>query len=113
MEPAIEALIPDWLFSALGWVPAIIFPAASGLQLLAILSRRSAAGVSIPAWTLFAVANVCLFVYTEKYDEIESIVGALGTSLLNVCIVLAALRYRDRAPRPAADGASHRHPPTE
>lgn len=93
-------LMPDWLFAALGWVPAIIFPAASGLQLLAILHRRSAQGVSIPAWGLFAIANLCLFVYTEKYDEVESIVGALGTSVLNVCIVMAALRFR--APRRAA-----------
>ncbi|MBU3727749.1 MAG: hypothetical protein FGM37_00645 [Phycisphaerales bacterium] len=86
--------LPEWLFTVLGWVPAVIFPTASGMQLLAILHRRSAQGVSIPAWALFAVANLCLFVYTEKYDEIESIVGALGTSVLNVCIVIAALRYR-------------------
>lgn len=87
-------LMPDWLFAVLGWVPAVIFPAASGLQLLAILHRRSAQGVSIPAWGLFAVANLCLFVYTEKYDEVESIIGALGTSVLNVCIVIAALKFR-------------------
>jgi len=90
--------LPDWLFTVLGWVPAIIFPTASGMQLLAILHRRSAQGVSIPAWALFAVANLCLFVYTEKYDELESIVGALGTSVLNVCIVVAALRYRKDPP---------------
>jgi hypothetical protein len=87
-------LMPEWLFTVLGWVPAVIFPTASGLQLLAILHRRSAQGVSIPAWGLFAVANLCLFVYTEKYDEVESIVGALGTSVLNVCIVIAALKFR-------------------
>ena len=89
--------MPEWLFAVLGWVPAFIFQAASGLQLLAILHRRSAQGVSIPAWALFAVANLCLFAYTEKYDEIESIVGALGTSVLNVCIVIAALKFRTRA----------------
>jgi len=94
MAPAAPIVMPDWLFTALGWVPAVIFPAASGLQLLAIIHRRSAQGVSIPAWGLFAVANLCLFVYTEKYDEVESIVGALGTSVLNVCIVIAALHYR-------------------
>jgi hypothetical protein len=42
-------VMPEWLFTVLGWVPAIIFPTASGLQLLAILHRRSAQGVSIPA----------------------------------------------------------------
>lgn len=94
-------LMPDWLFTVLGWVPAVIFPTASGLQLLAILRRRSAEGVSVPAWGLFAVANLCLFVYTEKYDQFESIIGALGTSVLNVCIVIAALKFRAR-PSPAA-----------
>lgn len=89
-------IMPDWLFTLLGWVPAVIFPTASGLQLLAILHRKSAEGVSIPAWALFAIANLCLFVYTEKYGEIESIVGALGTSGINLCIVAAALRYRKR-----------------
>ncbi len=95
--------MPDWLFAVLGWVPAVIFPAASGLQLLAILHRRSAQGVSIPAWGLFAVANLCLFVYTEKYDEVESIIGALGTSVLNVCIVIAALRFRTPRKTPAIE----------
>lgn len=94
MDVTTPIVMPDWLFTVLGWVPAIIFPTASGLQLLAILHRRSAQGVSVPAWALFAVANLCLFVYTEKYDEIESIVGALGTSVLNICIVASALRYR-------------------
>jgi len=89
--------MPDWLFTALGWVPAVIFPTASAIQLLAILRLRRADGVSIPAWSLFAVANICLFVYTEKYGEIESIVGALGTAVLNLCIVAAALRYRTPA----------------
>ena len=77
-------------------MPAVIFPMASGLQLLAILHRRSAEGVSVPAWALFAIANMCLFVYTEKYGEMESIMGALGTAALNLCIVAAAWRYRKK-----------------
>lgn len=98
MLAEIRTMIPDWLFHVLAWVPAIIFPTASGLQLIAILQKRSADGVSIPAWALFAVANVCLFVYTEKYGEMESILGALGTAVLNICIVLACFRYRKRVP---------------
>ena len=89
-----NALMPDWLFTVLGWVPAVIFPAASGLQLLAIVHKRNADGVSIPAWALFAVANTCLFLYTEKYSEWESILGALGTASINLCIVVACFRYR-------------------
>jgi len=94
MDSPDAGLFPGWLFTALGWVPAVVFPTASGLQLLAILHRRCSQGVSIPAWSLFAIANVCLFVYTEKYGEIESIVGALGTAVLNICVVVAAIRYR-------------------
>ena len=101
----VPEFIPEWLFEALGWVPAIVFPAASGVQLLAIIHRRKADGVSIPAWTLFAVANICLFGYTEKYTEWESILGSLGAAVLNVCIVLAAFRYRSPARNPAAGNA--------
>ncbi len=86
----------DWLFEVLGWIPAIIFPAASGMQLLTIIHRRCSAGVSIPAWALFACANLCLFVYTEKYSELESIIGALGTAVLNLCIVVTAMKYRQK-----------------
>jgi hypothetical protein len=96
MNPDGTAAMPSWLFELLGWVPAVIFPAASGLQLATILHRRSADGVSVPAWALFAIANMCLFVYTEKYGEIESILGALGTAFLNICIVVAAIRYRKK-----------------
>jgi hypothetical protein len=94
-DPSARLMHP-LLFEILGWVPAVIFPMASGLQLLAILHRRSAEGVSVPAWALFAIANMCLFVYTEKYGEMESIMGALGTATLNLCIVAAAWRYRKK-----------------
>ena len=91
------------LFEALGWVPALVFPIATGLQLAAIVVRRSAEGVSVPAWLLFAFANTCLYFYTEKYGELESILGTLGTAALNLCIVAAALRYR----RAARSGAAN------
>lgn len=93
----------DGLVDLLGWVPAIVFPAATGLQLMAIVRSRSAEGVSVAAWSMFAFANASLFVYTEKYGEIESIVGTLGTAGLNLCIVAAALKYRRQAkPQDAA-----------
>ena len=100
MPTMLLSMLPSmgpWVFEVLGWVPAIIFPAASGLQLLTIVHRRNADGVSIPAWAMFAVANLCLFVYTEKYGEMESIVGALGTSGLNLCIVVVSLQYRRKS----------------
>jgi uncharacterized protein with PQ loop repeat len=89
------SVLPAWLFEMLGWVPAVVFPAATFVQLVEIVRRKTAAGISVAAWTAFAVANVCLFLYTEKYGELESILGALGTAALNLCIVAAAIRYRN------------------
>jgi uncharacterized protein with PQ loop repeat len=87
--------LPDWLFEILGWVPAVVFPAATMMQLLVIVRRKTAAGISITAWTAYAIANICLFLYTEKYSELESIFGDLGTAALNLCIVGASIRYRN------------------
>lgn len=92
------------LIPFLGWVPAVIFPAATGLQLLAMIQKRSAEGVSVAAWTLFALANTSLFLYTEKYGELESIIGTLGTAGLNLCIVGVALHYRKQARARAVAG---------
>lgn len=92
------SLLPDWLLELVGWVPAIVFPGATMLQLLVIIRRKTAAGVSVTAWTAFAIANICLFIYTDKHTELESIFGALGTAALNLCIVGAAIRYRNSPP---------------
>jgi uncharacterized protein with PQ loop repeat len=89
--------LPPAVLEVAGWVPAVVFPAATLLQLVVILRRKTAAGVSVAAWSAFAIANICLFLYTEKYGELESILGALGTALLNLCIVAAAIRYRNPA----------------
>lgn len=78
-----------------GWIPAVIFPSASFLQFLAIVRRKSAAGVSALSWILFAVANISLFVYMERYAEFQSILGALGTACVNLMVVAAIWRYRD------------------
>ncbi len=77
-----------------GWLPAIIFPAATLIQLLAILRSRSTHGVSWFTWTLFGVANISVYVYTEKYLAVQTIVGFLGTALLD--FVIAALTIKGR-----------------
>jgi hypothetical protein len=93
----LASALPPALLELVGWVPAVVFPGGTLLQLAVILRRKTAAGVSVTAWTAFAFANICLFLYTEKYGEIESILGALGTATLNLCIVAAAIRYRNPA----------------
>jgi len=100
------AFLPEWLFKCFGWVPAIVFPSACGIQLLTILRTKNASGVSIPAWSLFAFANISLFIYMEKYGEFESILGSVGTACLNLCIVAAAIRYRSPASAQAGKGPS-------
>lgn len=74
-----------------GWVPAVIILGAIILQLATMLKRRSAAGVNGTVWLLFGIANLCLYVYTEKYWEPQSIVGLLGSALLD--FVIAGLAY--------------------
>lgn len=91
MEP-IDALdLSDFA----GWIPAVIFPSASLLQFMAIVRRKSAAGVSALSWILFAVANISLYFYMERHFELQSIIGALGTALVNLLVVAAIWRYRD------------------
>lgn len=77
-----------------GWIPAIVFPAASLLQLVAILRTGSAHGVSIATWVLFAIANVCMYVYLGRYAEPQAILSGLGTATLNVAVIAVAWRHR-------------------
>ena len=82
------------LINLCGWLPAVIIPLATIIQLSAILRNRSTAGVSALTWFLFGVANVGLYVYTEKYSDVQSIVGLLGSALLDFVITgLAIAQY--------------------
>lgn len=80
-----------------GAIPAIIFPAGSMIQLYAIVSRRSADGVSALTWFFAGFANICLYVYTQKYDEWESIIAFLFSSVINFTIFGMAIYYRRKA----------------
>jgi uncharacterized protein with PQ loop repeat len=74
-----------------GWIPAIIILGATALQLIHILRRRSAAGVSGTVWLMFGIANLCLYIYTEKYWAYQTIIGLLGTAILD--FIIAGLAY--------------------
>lgn len=82
-----------------GWVPAIIFPSATSVQLVKIIREKTAKGVSILSWMLFGFANIGLYVYAEKYASLQSLVGFLGTAALDFAIVAWTLLLN----RPAAD----------
>lgn len=80
----------------LGWIPAIILPAATLSQLIKIIKDKSGKGVSILAWLLFAIANISLYIYTEKYLSFQSLIGLLGTAILDIVIIIFTLKYRNQ-----------------
>jgi hypothetical protein len=71
-----------------------VFPAASVLQLMALLRRGKSDGVSVLTWSLFAVANVCLYLTVGEWTRPQVIVTTLGTALVQVVVVMTALRLR-------------------
>lgn len=80
-----------------GILPAIVFPAATFLQLYRIIRNRSAAGVNVATWFLFGWANVAIYIYAGHYDEWQAISGMLLTAVLDFAIVgLALFAYRPR-----------------
>ena len=80
-----------------GFLPAVVFPAATLVQLARMIRTRSAADVSVTTWLLFGFANLGIYVYAERYGEWQAILGMLLTAALDFVIVgLALLRYRKR-----------------
>ena len=82
------------LIDIIGYLPAIIFPTATIIQLLYLVKRKTSEGVSPVAWGAFALGNISLYVYTEKYYAIQSIIGLLCTCLLQVYVVFLIFKYR-------------------
>ncbi len=74
-----------------GWLPAIFIPIATLLQLYEVYNASTVAGVSWPTWLMFGLANVGFYIYTEKYRSIQSILGFLGTALIDFVIVAIVL----------------------
>jgi hypothetical protein len=81
-----------------GILPAIIFPAATLLQIVRMVRERSTVGVSVVTWSLFGIANIALYVYAERYLEWQAIIGLLLTAVLDFVIVgLALVGFRPAA----------------
>ena len=99
MRPTVYGALMSINYLA-GILPAVIFPAATLLQLLQMVRKRSAVGVSVTTWLLFGLANVGIYIYAERYFEWQAIAGMLLTAVLDFVIVgLALFAYR---PAPAA-----------
>ncbi|MBL4911376.1 MAG: hypothetical protein JKX78_15365 [Alteromonadaceae bacterium] len=89
------------IIELVGYIPAIIFPAATFVQLLYLLKTKSAQGVSSSTWFAFAIGNLSLYAYTEKYDALQSIFGQLVTSVFQFYIVFLVYKYRRQEKRQA------------
>ncbi|MHC4215509.1 MAG: hypothetical protein ACYSWP_19280 [Planctomycetota bacterium] len=83
------------LTSIAGFIPAVILPSATFIQLLKILRVKSAHGVSIATWLLFGFANLGLYIYMEKFFEIQAILSLLLTAVIDF-VIIGVVAYRNR-----------------
>ncbi|BAU12408.1 hypothetical protein LEP3755_29370 [Leptolyngbya sp. NIES-3755] len=78
--------------SIAGWLPAIIFPTATLLQLIPVIQGRTE-GVSVIAWTLFGVANLGAYISSTQKQTIQIILAFLFNSVLDLMIVTRCLLH--------------------
>jgi len=78
----------------IGWLPAVILPLATVFQLVKIIKSKSVEGVSAVSWLLFCIANAGLYIYTQKYLELQAILSMLLTAFLNLIIVLLLVQKK-------------------
>jgi uncharacterized protein with PQ loop repeat len=84
------------LIELIGYIPAIIFPVATLMQLWHLLKTKTSDGVPPLTWLAFAIGNISLYIYAEKYTELQSILGQLATAALQVYVVVLIYRYRKK-----------------
>lgn len=82
------------LIEVAGYIPAIIFPAATLMQLWHLLKTKTSEGVPALTWLAFALGNLSLYVYAEKYTELQSIIGQLATAALQIYVVVLIFKFR-------------------
>lgn len=87
--------IPDWLLDLIGWIPGVVFPGASLLQLIAVIKSPHTDGVSITTWLMFALANIAAYVYLQKYWAPQAI-AYLIAAVIQVAIAVVAYRKRNQ-----------------
>ncbi len=100
---------PGWLTTVedtVGWIPAVVFPAATVLQLVSLIHRGRADGVSATTWALFALANICLYVTIHEWLRPQVLISTLGTAVLQLVVVGLVLRFRAMAKSASAAQAT-------
>ena len=81
------------LIALAGWLPAVIIPLATLLQCIEVFRADSVEGVSWTTWLLFGIANIGFYIFTEKYTQLQSILGFLGTAVIDFVIVAYVLLH--------------------
>lgn len=84
------------LIEWIGYIPAVIFPAATLMQLWHLLKTKTSEGVPAFTWLAFAIGNLSLYIYAEKYTELQSIIGQLATAALQIYVVFLIYKYRKK-----------------
>lgn len=79
-----------------GYIPAIVFPGATIIQLVHLYKSKNSDGVSALSWAAFMLGNLSLYIYTEKYTQLQSIIGLLLTSVLQLVIIAMVIKYRKK-----------------
>jgi uncharacterized protein with PQ loop repeat len=77
-----------------GWLPAIILPTATYIQLHKIIQTKHVAGVSQSAWLLYAIANIGAYIFTDKLLAPQAILAFLLTAILNLIIAVLVHKYK-------------------
>jgi hypothetical protein len=72
----------------------VILPAAALVQLVKIIISKDVGGISLITWLLFGLANIGLYIFTEKYFYVQSLLGLLFTALLDFIIVGFVLYFK-------------------
>jgi cobalamin biosynthesis protein CobD/CbiB len=103
--PAADASTLKMLEDTVGWIPAVVFPAATVLQLVSLIHRGRSDGVSATTWGLFALANVCLYVTVHEWLRPQVLISTLGTAALQVVVVILVLKFRAMAKHARRAGA--------
>ena len=81
-KPIINRIAP-----ILGWIPAIIFPVGTLLQLLTVIQTKDIKNVSIEMWISQFIGNIGAYFLTEKLYNIKSILAFLVTAFINLLIL--------------------------
>jgi hypothetical protein len=80
---------------ALGWLPAVILPSATIVQVRALLTAPTHEGTSLVTWLLFLLANVGALFLGRPDTTVARVQMALAfglTALLDAAVVALLLR---------------------